>query len=313
MTTPLRPMSTGELLDRTFNLYRKNFLLFVGIATVPPALMLLVNLIQAGMVAAPGHHKAVGVGLMAAGGIGMMVGAVAYLIGLAMAHAATVFAVSAVHLGRPTTINESYGRVKGRFGRVVWVIFQMGLRAFAPSVLLIILAAVAVPLGIKQIGGVAGALAGIIVVLAIIGAIIAATVLYLRYSLAVPACVLEDIKATAAIRRSVSLSAGSRGQIFVIYFLMIVINYIVLFLFLFPAGLLAGLVAKGSPSVSTLFTGLAGFLAGALAGPIATIALSLVYYDQRVRKEAFDIQLMMAALDGKPPVAGAQSAGVSAG
>lgn len=50
----------------------------------------------------------------------------------------------------------------------------------------------------------------------------------------------------------------------------------------------------------------AGFIAGVLTGPLATIAMSLVYYDERVRKEAFDLQLMMAALDG--PQAGAASA-----
>jgi len=32
MNTALRPMSTGEVLDRTFNLYRNHFLLFSGIA-----------------------------------------------------------------------------------------------------------------------------------------------------------------------------------------------------------------------------------------------------------------------------------------
>src|SRR5215469_11764018 len=31
MTTALRPLSTGELLDRTFSLYRSHFGLFVGI------------------------------------------------------------------------------------------------------------------------------------------------------------------------------------------------------------------------------------------------------------------------------------------
>jgi hypothetical protein len=32
-------------------------------------------------------------------------------------------------------------------------------------------------------------------------------------------------------------------------------------------------------------------------GPLVTIAFSLVYYDERVRKEAFDLQLMMTTLD----------------
>jgi len=306
MSTPLRPMSTGEILDRTFNLYRNNFLLFAGIAVVPPALMLVVQLIQAGMVATPGHPRAAVAGLTAVGGVGLMVGWFAYLVGLAVAEAATVFAVSAVHLERTTTIGESYGRVRGRYGRVVWVLVQTWLRAFWPMVLILIAAfSVAAVMGKGTGAALAGALAGLGF---LVGGIVG-LVLFLRYSLAVQACVLEDIKASAAIKRSVTLSAGSRRQIFVIYFLMGVINAIVTWVFLIPATFLATLLAKGSPSIATLFGGVAGFLAGALAGPIATIALSLVYFDQRVRKEAFDLQLMMAAVDGTPPP-GAQAASV---
>ncbi len=302
MITPLRPMSTGEILDRTFNLYRNNFLLFAGIAVLPPALALVVTLIQAAMVSTPGHPRVASSGLAAVGGVGVMLGWLAYFVGLAVAHAATVFAVSAVHLERTTTIGESYGRVRGRYGRVVWVLVQAALRAFWPMILIIIIASF-----MAAVAGGKGAGPALFMVLGFLGGGIVGLVLYLRYALAVPACVLEDIKASAAIKRSVTLSAGSRGQIFVIYFLMVVITYIVLFVFLIPATFLSTLLAKGSPSIATLFGGLAGFLAGALAGPIATIALSLVYFDQRVRKEAFDLQLMMAAVDGTPP-RGAQAA-----
>ena len=31
----LRPLSVGEILDRTFTLYRGNFILFVGISAIP--------------------------------------------------------------------------------------------------------------------------------------------------------------------------------------------------------------------------------------------------------------------------------------
>jgi hypothetical protein len=44
----------------------------------------------------------------------------------------------------------------------------------------------------------------------------------------------------------------------------------------------------------------AEFFAAMLAGPIATIAIALLYYDERVRREAFDLQVMMEAL-GQPP------------
>jgi hypothetical protein len=41
----------------------------------------------------------------------------------------------------------------------------------------------------------------------------------------------------------------------------------------------------------------ATFISQCLVGPLVTIAFSLVYYDERVRKEAFDLQLMMDTLD----------------
>jgi len=39
------------------------------------------------------------------------------------------------------------------------------------------------------------------------------------------------------------------------------------------------------------------FLSTSLVGALAGIALTLIYYDQRVRKEGFDLQLMMANLE----------------
>jgi hypothetical protein len=44
----------------------------------------------------------------------------------------------------------------------------------------------------------------------------------------------------------------------------------------------------------------AGFVSGSLTGPLATIGISLLYYDERVRKEAFDLQLMMLSLEPSP-------------
>ncbi len=35
MATVLRPLTTGELLDRTFSLYRSHFVLFLGIFALP--------------------------------------------------------------------------------------------------------------------------------------------------------------------------------------------------------------------------------------------------------------------------------------
>jgi hypothetical protein len=52
---------------------------------------------------------------------------------------------------------------------------------------------------------------------------------------------------------------------------------------------------------------LASFIAQVLAAPIGTIAFSLMYYNLRVRKEAFDVQHLMASL-GTPTAPGASPA-----
>src|SRR5258708_39646612 len=45
-TLDLRPLSIGEILDRTFSLYRRNFLLFIGISALPQLLVLALRLVQ---------------------------------------------------------------------------------------------------------------------------------------------------------------------------------------------------------------------------------------------------------------------------
>src|SRR5580698_1339621 len=46
MATLLRPMTLGEILDRTFEIYRKRFLLFVGIAAPPSVVILALQLVD---------------------------------------------------------------------------------------------------------------------------------------------------------------------------------------------------------------------------------------------------------------------------
>src|SRR5208283_3400480 len=104
MRESLRPMSTGELLDRTFMLYRKNFLLFVGIATVGPAAYLVFQLLTIGSAVLPAANPRHTTTALASLSFGLIFGFVVMLAGMAISQAATVKAVAAVHLGRTITI-----------------------------------------------------------------------------------------------------------------------------------------------------------------------------------------------------------------
>lgn len=309
MTTTLRPMSTGQVLDRTFNLYRRNFVLFFGIATVPPALMLVMQLLPLAIAPLARTQSAFAASAAIGAFVGVIVFFVAWILGYSVAQAATVFAVSAVHLDRQTSISESYSRVRGRYGRVLNVVISIFIRAFGGFVLLVI-AAGAVAGGIGRAaggGGAAGAMLMLLIMPLVIAAGFVGLYFFLRYAVAVQACVLEDIKARAALARSVQLTKGDRGRIFVIFFLTGVLNYILAIALVYPATYLGIAIGGENSAAMQILNALSGFVAGALSGPIATIAMSLIYYDERVRKEAFDLQLMMAAID-KPGAAAASAA-----
>jgi hypothetical protein len=237
-----------------------------------------------------------------------VVGLVVLLAGMAISHGATVKAVAAVHLGRPMSISGAYGALRGRFGRILGVFLLVALISGVAAGVIILVAVligtVAVVGGAKA--GTAGTVIGVIVGVgaAVVGGIVAIAI-YVRYSLAVQACVVEDLGVTDSLRRSAVLSKGSRSRILTIYFVFGVLSYIV------AIGLGGLAVAAASlmhnPILSLILVYISTFIAGSLTGPLATIGISLLYYDERVRKEAFDLQLMMLSLDA-PGIAGATPA-----
>jgi hypothetical protein len=303
MAEVLRPMSTGELMDRTFALYRKNFKLFVGIATVGPAANLLFQLLMVTSVGMPGRASGrAGTFTGASFGFGLLAGVAIMLAGMALSHAATVKAVAAVHLGLPITITEAYKSLKGRVWRILLVFLSVmllvGIGALVIIVAAGILGSLAVIAGAKA--GQAGTILGVVVGIAaaVIGAMLAITI-YVRYALAIPACVVEDLGVSASLKRAAFLSKGSRSRILAIYSVFVVLAVVLGAALGGLAGGLSVLIPNPVARLACIY--LASFISGSLTGPLATIGIALIYYDERVRKEAFDLQLMMASLDANAP------------
>jgi len=89
-----------------------------------------------------------------------------------------------------------------------------------------------------------------------------------------------------------------------------VLTYLLAIIAAVPVGIVVASYGRHNPPFWVTAMGyVTEFISGCLAGPFLTIAMSLVYYDQRVRKEGFDLQLMLAAVDGAPaPSQGAAAA-----
>lgn len=300
MDVTLRPLSLGEILDRTFQLYRSYFLMFVGISSFAAGLDLIWKLIQTTAVRALQHK----VGLVALGAVSSgftLVNVLIYIVVSAVAMAATARAVSAIYLGQSTGIALAYRESQSHWSRYVWLFIVAALLAWGPVMLIfmaILVVAVAVP-------GFSTGTLGALVLPALMG--LAMLVFFpfgiwmtLRYSLANPACVFEDLPVRAALKRSVLLSKGAMQKlsIFVMLLLVVILSSILTYAGLMPLfiSVFRDSFHHVAPVVSvgmTVYTFLIQFVVASITIPLYAIGLTLFYYDARIRKEGFDIEWLM--------------------
>ena len=125
----------------------------------------------------------------------------------------------------------------------------------------------------------------------------------LRYAVCVPPAVLEDLRASRALGRSVSLTSGALWRVLVLMLFTVVVAYAGFAVTQGPF-LIAAVMA--GPETSTAFwlnmAGVvAGSISGAFTGPLAIIAMAVLYYDLRIRKEGLDLELMIADLRAEAP------------
>ena len=309
----LRPLSLGELLDRTFTLYRNHFLLFVGIMAMPSSLAIPLNiyiLTRGGSPIPFGRQVPQNpLAVFTFTYFGLVI-----LIWMAhsLALGAATFAVSDAYLGRSSTVRGAYGRISGRFWRLIGLVFNVGFRVFGIAIVAVFVAVFGAGLLAAGMRGslnstTGAAIVGFIVIILVLAGFVLALVFALRYAVSIPSMLLENITGGAAIRRSVALTRGRRGHIFMAGFLASVIAYVGVIVFQGPFWIAMILSAsKGGQVAPWIVFGMSvgGAVGGPITGSLLMIVIVLLYYDMRIRKEGFDLQYMMSSLGGSEPVAG---------
>lgn len=303
----LRPLTIGELFDRAFVLYRRHFRLFVGITALPGVFALLLTVLQqvftsvSTPVESGGEKDAAAAvenlvtGLALFGGV--MVAAILYYVVYMIALGATTFAVSEIYVGRPVTIAESYQRMRGRIGALIILLLLVGIRYAGLGILFVFVtgttAAVAA-LGIPL-------LAGLVMVFGALLCLGLFLFLTLRYGLCIPALVLEALGPGDSIRRSIELTRGRLGRVFLMVVCATMVTWAAFVLFQGPflaAAMMAGLETSRGFWLN-LAGGVLGTIGTTLTAPFMVIGLALIYYDARIREEGFDLELSLAALDAR--------------
>lgn len=289
----LRPLGVGDIVDRVFALYRSKPLLYIALAAVPYLIFILViavatlalagtfvglagfaNLLAAGDVPDPAQFAAAVISFI---GFVLFI-VVAAVVILSAQTTALVYAMSARYLGRQVTLGEAFRAGLRATPRVIGA----GLLIFVLFVLL--WAVLAVIMAVSQ--------QVIVVVVAFIVGLVG-TFYIVASTLVTPiVATLESVGPITALRRAWSLSAGNRWRILGLQLLLVVLN-----------GVISAVVSAifvttiiGDATLRTVAQQLVNAATTILWAPVEWGTFAILYYDLRVRHEAFDLQLAAEAL-----------------
>jgi hypothetical protein len=194
-------------------------------------------------------------------GLSFFLDGVVTFVGLIIQTAALAVVISNRYLDRPVTVADAYRAAVSRFGHllvaIVWVLFRIFLLAIACALL------IGIPFLIYF--GVAWLLIGQVIV-------------------------LEGVPGIAASKRSRELIRGywwkTLGLLLATALLVFIIGGI-------PSAVIGAILTAATGSTArAIITATVGLLASILVRPIQAGAFTLLFYDLKIRKEAFDLEAL---------------------
>jgi len=276
------PMSVGGILDKTFTLYRRNFLRFitiVAIIQVPISLLSLTWAVTlrrgvatttrtpAAASTPSGVHTErlfeyrasnadAGTWILLTGGYVVML--FTTIVGNALCQGTLTRSVSEAYLGNEITVGQTYQSV-------------------LPKLLTLIGASL---------------LVGLVTGLGFLLLVVPGVIFALWFFVTTPSIVVENHGVTAGMSRSKALISGNLGKAFAVGFLVTVIGMVITVPFHMAASFASMILFRTSPMLVMFVNQFAALVGGVLASPIAAAAAILLYYDLRIRKEGFDLQML---------------------
>ena len=309
---PLRPLGVGEILDGAVSTMRTYWRTVLGISLTVAVLTQIGMILLRGFVLndaftarAPLNDpsttpddvfRAMGDALI---GTGVLV--LISVVGTIIATALLTTVTSRAVLGKPVSAGEAWRDARPQVLKLFGLLFLLGLISFG------VLLCGALPGILVAIAGGNEGVTAALLVLGIAGASIVVLWLMIRFSLASPALMLERQSIVKSMSRSAKLVHGSWWRVLGIQLLAGVIANIVSSLVVIPFTLIgaavsddgmAGLFGTEPQHVSWTFLIISGI--GAVIGATVTLPINagvtvLLYIDQRIRREALDLELARAA------------------
>ncbi len=320
----LQPMGFTDILDSMFSLYRNHFRLFASICSVYFVIALTANLLDgifALFLSSAGDLSSIS-------GVGRLVSSVVSLV-VILAMFAVIstlfFGVTQVYLGKRVTVRAAFRQTKRRF----WPFFVSGLLYGIVIIPLILLYRLGwdFPLDLLCIGFDVPFLCEIYLPEIADYAIdyiflLAALCVGVRWIFCSLAAVFEENSAVQSLKRSGELVKGGWWQVFGVVIGIFLLTSIILSILPMSWGLISGVTgdtqdgeevpqedenlldmlasmyALELPELTswwsfaqyTIWSSL-DYAIYCLTLPIGVIGITLVYFDRRIRKEGFDIEI----------------------
>jgi hypothetical protein len=307
----LAPLGAGDLIDRAVRLYRRHFLTLIRIAAPPVLISALGSTITTiawrELTATPNELHMVLYVLMLLGGILIII--CGSLFSVIVMGGSTRTLVAHLLWNEPVSARATYRAVKSRFwgllGASVMVALWLGFAAFLGFMAFYMVVAVvwlgAFAFASMLSGWVAGIVGGLGTVIAIVLGLILFFFLAGRMAYVPQAMLVEGKTVSAAIGRSFSLASGNVRRLMAMTLFTFFGTYSALMLLMIPLGWFGYLNGVDlSPFGSTWPTWYAiGYevilqCSHIMLAPIWMLGFSLLYVDERVRHEGYDIELMAA-------------------
>lgn len=300
---PLRPLGLTDIYDAAFRIIRFNPRATVGaallVAAASMALPLLVTgvltattgaVLDAGGDAFGGADLAAILGTVGAFGVGVLLNS----IGTLLVTGLIVRVCLAAAIGRRVGLGEAWAETRGSRWRLV----GLSLGVLALFSLLVGVYAVAWVLVVLADTTVATVVWAIVSIPAFV-ALMAWVWIRMAY-LPVPALMTERLGVIASMRRAFALTRRQFWRTLGIALLTLVITSIAAQVLTTPVTLVLSVVITGlGPEYALLSLvvtqAVATVISAAFVTPFTAAVTSLQYLDQRMRKEAFDVELMQRA------------------
>ncbi len=263
----IRPRRATELVDASFQLFRRFYPQFLTVTAITMSPLVFARIMWREVLADPALIR---------GNPGTLLAGYAIVLGCSMlADAVLVVAVSGGYLDGAVDLAVAFRTAARRLPGLLGATVLRGIVIMGPILLLSVGAAVF--LATRSVAP---------MILLFPFAMVLAGVVYVGTFATIPALLLEQLGPSRAVTRSWRLSKECRAHVFwtlsIGYGLYFVLDMI---------GSVLGMTAFNM-AIATVF----GAVIVVLVYPFLAVVQTLLYYDLRVRKEGFDLEMMSREL-----------------